>query len=126
MDDTIRILIVDDEVKVLFVLYEVLTGLGDGVEVLTAQSGQQALETIKQDQINLLITDLKMPDMNGVELTQRARILNPDLQVIWITAYDAWAKDAEKLHIDHYLHKPLEIQSLRTVVQQALGSSPPG
>jgi YesN/AraC family two-component response regulator len=126
MDDTMRILIVDDEVKVLFVLYEVLTGLDDGVEVLTAQSGQQALETIKQDKINLLITDLKMPDMNGVELTQRARALNPNLHVIWITAYDAWATDAEKLHIDHYLHKPLEIQALRTVVQQALGSSPTG
>lgn len=120
MKDLIRILLVDDEVKVLFVLYEVLVGLGPGIEVLTAQNGRAALERLEQERIDLLITDLKMPNMNGIELTQAVRASNPDLPIIWITAYDAWASDAEKFDIEHYLHKPLEIDALRTIVQQAL------
>ncbi len=120
MKDRVRILLVDDEVKVLFVLYEMLAGLGPGIEVLTAQNGREALELIGQEKVDLLITDLKMPYMNGVELTREVQAFNPNLPIIWITAYDAWASDAKAFQIEHYLHKPLEINALRTVVRQVL------
>jgi DNA-binding NtrC family response regulator len=120
---TTKILIVDDEEGVLFVLRRALKRVDDGTLIVTAQSAQLALETVKQDPIDLLITDLIMPDLDGVELTERVRSLAPEAAVIWITAYGCqpFKAEAERLGVYSCVEKPLEIHHLRQLVREALG-----
>jgi len=117
-----RVLIVDDEELVLLVLRDGLAALGDEYEVETAQSGLEALRKFKEMGFDLVITDLRMADMDGVELTEAIRTWDPVAMVIWITAYDChkMRAEAERLAVYRCLDKPLEIPEIRAVVSQAL------
>lgn len=117
-----RILIVDDEELVLLVLRDGLAALGDQYEIETAQSGLEALRKAKEAAFDLVITDLRMSDMGGVELTEAIRAWDPLAMVIWITAYDCHKvrAEAERLAVYRCLDKPLEIPEIRAVVRQAL------
>jgi DNA-binding NtrC family response regulator len=119
---TKRILIVDDEDRVLFVLQQTLLSLRHGYEIVSAQSGMEALDQVKETPFDLLITDLRMPDMDGIRLTEAARRLDSDMAVIWITAYDCHraSADAERLSVFRCLDKPLEIGEIRRTVLEAL------
>ncbi|MBN1261247.1 MAG: response regulator [Anaerolineae bacterium] len=115
-----RILAVDDEERVLFVLRESLKGLGDAYEIITAHSGREALTKAEEQAIDLLITDLRMPDVDGVALTQALRTSQPELRVIWITAYNSYAAEAQRLDIRQYLRKPLDVEEVREAALTAL------
>ncbi len=119
-----RILVVDDEQSVLFVLHNGLLKLDDGydVEVDKARDGREALERLRQLSFDLLITDLRLPGMDGIELTKAARELDPDIAVIWITAFDchSTSRDAQRLGVYRCLDKPLEIDEIRSVAREAL------
>ena len=67
MDISKRILVVEDDERVLFVLHDILAGLGNQYEVVTAQSGYEALNKAREMPFDLLITDLRMTGMDGVE-----------------------------------------------------------
>jgi DNA-binding NtrC family response regulator len=118
-----RILLVDDDTHVLFVLQETLATLGDRYEIATAQNGQSALARIREAHFDLVITDLRMPDIDGVELTEAIRALSPTTGVIWMTAYDCrtLTTDATRLEVFRCLDKPLEIDEIRDTVREALG-----
>ena len=79
------ILIVDDEKNYLRVLSAVLED--EDYEVLTALSGAEALEIHKRSDLGLILTDMKMPGMNGIELLERVKAVDPDLPVIMMTAH---------------------------------------
>lgn len=118
-----RILVVDDDERVLFVLQETLKTVGDDYEIVTGQNGHSALGRIKETAFDLIITDLRMPDIDGVELTEVIRALSPTTRVIWITAYDCRTlrADAVRLGVFRCLDKPLEIDEIRDAVREALG-----
>jgi DNA-binding NtrC family response regulator len=122
-----RILVVDDEESVLFVLYNGLLRLDDGydVEVDTARDGREALEKLRETPFDLMITDLRFPGMDGIELTEAARELDPDIAVIWVTAYDCHktSRDAERLGVYRCLDKPLEIDEIRSIAREALDTT---
>jgi len=119
---TKRILIVDDEARVLLILHDTLKRLGDSFEVLTAQSSSEALIKIQQQSFDLVITDLRMPGMDGVELTRALKHICPTTRVIWITAYGCHkaSDDFLKLGVFRCLDKPLEIKQIRQVAKEAL------
>jgi DNA-binding NtrC family response regulator len=119
-NDHKRILIVDDEDQVIFVLRNGLKKLGDAYEVLVAHSGQEALERLREAPVDLLITDLKMPGVDGIALTEVAYAIVPGAKVIWITAYDRWEPDARRLGVYRYLLKPLDLVEIRQAVFDAL------
>ena len=81
------ILVVDDEYLVRWSVCRFLEG--EGFAALEAASGPEALEIMQEEDIWILITDLMMPEMNGVELIRRARNKKPDLGIIVITAIDS-------------------------------------
>jgi len=116
------ILIVDDEERVLFVLENALTRLGEGFEVMTAGSGSEALRKMEDVNCDLVITDLIMPDMDGLELTRRIRARADSPTVIWMTAYGchSFAGDVEELGIFRCVEKPLEIDQVRRLARDAL------
>lgn len=117
-----RILIVDDDERVLFVLHDALARVEDGYEVVTSRSSHEALDQFKKRPFDLVVTDLRMQDMNGIELTEAIRALDPGAAVIWITAYGSHEvrEEAARLEVYDCLDKPLEIAEIRQAVWDAL------
>ena len=122
MDVRKRILIVDDEENVLFTLRATLAKLDNGADIVTASSGRQALEKVREMSFDLVLTDLKMPDMDGVAMTEAIRALRAGIVVIWMTAYGCCAVHAEAKRLGVYrcLDKPLEVTEIRRIVGKAL------
>jgi CheY-like chemotaxis protein len=120
-----RILIVDDDEVVLLVLHDMLAGIHDRWEIAVAQSGTCALLEFREQSFDLVVTDVRMPEMNGIELTEALRALDSNTAVIWITAYggDEVAEEAARLGVDVCLDKPVQITALRQAVQDALCDS---
>jgi len=114
---TQRILIVDDEARVLLILHDTLQRLGSSFEVVTAQSGSEALKEARKAAFDLVITDLRMPGMDGVELTRALKAMHPDVNVVWITAYGCHkaSEESARLGVCRCLDKPLEIKQIRQV-----------
>lgn len=106
MKRTARILVVDDEVSVRESLHDWLKDSGH--EVFTAANGGEALEIVKDKKPEIVITDLVMPGMDGLELTKKVKELFPDIEVIVITAYGsvATAIAAIKEGAYDYVEKP--------------------
>ncbi|MGD8241562.1 MAG: FAD-dependent oxidoreductase [Desulfobacterales bacterium] len=108
-----NILVVDDELIVRDSLKEWLEVEG-GFRVSMAESGPEALERIKADACQLMLLDIKMPGMDGVEVLQKAKELFPDLPVVMMTAYATveTAVDAMKIGALDYLIKPFDPDAL--------------
>jgi len=117
-----RILIADDEARVLLILHDSLKKLGDRYEIATARNGREALQLALDGSFDLVITDLRMPGMGGVELARRVKASRPDTEFIWITAYGCHnvAEECADLGILACLDKPLEIREIRSQVKEAL------
>jgi DNA-binding NtrC family response regulator len=122
MDTHKRILVVDDDERVLFVFHDTLVRLGAEYEIVTARSGRQALDKARELPFDLVITDLRMPDVGGVELTEAIRASNSTTVVIWMTAYGChrFSTEAARLAVYRCLDKPLEVGEIRRIVWQAL------
>lgn len=115
------ILVVDDEPNIRRVLEAVLSK--EGHTVTTAENGRKGLETLSKDgSIDLLISDLIMPDINGVELLAAAKEMNPNISVLMITAHGTIksAVDAMKLGAFDYIPKPFDMDEIKLVVRNAL------
>jgi DNA-binding NtrC family response regulator len=119
-----RILVVDDEETVLFILRGALSLLGNGYEVVTCLGGLEAMEKVRVKPFDLVITDLSMPDMGGIELTTAIKDLNPETAVVWITAYGCYnvCTEAVRLGVQGCHDKPLEVHEILDIARQALGT----
>ena len=114
------ILVVDDEVNYLTVM-EALLG-GEGYEVLTAPGGQEGLKIAGSADVDLVLTDMKMPKMSGLELLGELKRLYPDLPVIIMTAYGTVEKavSAMKTGAFDYILKPFKNEELLVTIARAL------
>lgn len=115
------ILVVDDEPNIRRVLEAVLSR--DGYTVLTAENGRKASEVLaSQKGIDLLITDLIMPDINGIELLSAARKIDPNIAVVMITAHGSIksAVDAMRLGAFDYITKPFDLDEIKLVAKNAI------
>jgi two-component system NtrC family response regulator len=114
------ILVVDDEPNYLIVLSELLRD--EGFEVYTAQSGQEALPVLHNADLDLMISDMKMPGMDGIQLLEHSKKINRDLPVILITAYAEVEKAVEAMRLGAftYLAKPFSNEELLASVQKAI------
>ena len=117
-----RILVVDDDERVLLVFHDALMRLGCEFEIVTARNGREALEKAREAPFDLIITDLRMPDVDGIALTEAIREIDLEVAVIWMTAYGCHAMRAEAARLAVYrcLDKPVEIGEIRDAVRQAL------
>lgn len=101
---------------------EGLADLGEEYEVDTLPSAEPALEQIAQQNVDLLIADLRLPGINGLELIRRARQLAPTIKTILITAYGSpeVENEAKLVNTQRYLRKPFPLQELMHAVQGIL------
>lgn len=118
-----HILVVDDEPNILKVLSAMLA---EGAhEVATTVSAEQALEMFRDEKFDLVLSDIRMEPMDGIELLKRLKKINPDRPVIMMTAYGSIdnAVQAMKEGAYHYLIKPVQIDELNLLIHRALNHS---
>ena len=115
-----QILVVDDEQNLRRVLSAQLER--DGYDVQTAEDGEEAMRTLADHHIDLVITDLRMPKMDGMELLRQALELEPELPIVMITAHGTVdnAVEALKTGAFDYITKPFDQAEVRTIVRKAL------
>ena len=116
------ILVVDDEPNSLFGICQVLTD--EGYQVIPAKNGEEALERLKTDSINIVVTDEKMADLSGMDLLFEVKRTNQQIPVILITAYGSvsMAVEALKQGAFYFFEKPIfnKLEQFLTIIQQAI------
>jgi two-component system NtrC family response regulator len=114
------ILIVDDEKNYLTILSAVLED--EGFEVLTSLGGREALEVHKTSDLDLIVTDMKMPAMDGIELLENIKSVDPDLPIIMMTAHGTVDKAVEAMQKGAYSYilKPFDNERLIIYVKKAI------
>ncbi len=118
------ILLVDDQRDILRLLHSTLDTLkNDGLEIIEAPSGEEALLEVSRHRVDLLVADYLLPGMTGVELMHKVRIRHPDVKVIWITGMtDSKSRD-EMLNAGAVaiFDKPIPLADFLDVVERSLG-----
>jgi len=116
------ILIVDDEKNYLVVLSAFLSE--EGYETMTAEEGQEALEILETADIDLVLTDMKMPSMDGIELLRRIKKKSPDLPLVVMTAYGTVEKAVEAMQQGafNFIQKPFLNETLKQIVDNAVAT----
>ncbi|GCE15486.1 response regulator transcription factor [Tengunoibacter tsumagoiensis] len=110
-----KVLLVDDEDLDLHGMEQFVPWSCYRMEVLAAvKSGYEALQVIKQHHIDLLVTDIRMPGMSGLELARQIRTLQPSLKIIFVSGYQdfQYARQAITLHANGYVLKPIDDDEL--------------
>ncbi len=115
-----NLLIVDDEQsyrQLLTLVFET-----EGYKVRTAKNGREAVEMLQVEPADLVISDVRMPDMDGIELLSAAREFLPDLGVVLMTAFASveTARDAFKLGADDFIQKPFDVEELKLIARKTL------
>ncbi|HEX8000121.1 MAG TPA: sigma-54 dependent transcriptional regulator [Pyrinomonadaceae bacterium] len=115
-----KLLIVDDEQGMRQLLTIVFERAGHSVRA--AENGRRALELLRAEPAELIISDVKMPDMGGIELLRAARELMPDVAVVMMTAFATveTAREAFKLGADDFIQKPFDIEEMKILVSKIL------
>lgn len=117
---TPRILVIDDEEKMCWALERALSH--EGYQVVTATRGLQGIELAQETEPSMVILDLKMPDIDGIEVLKGIKNINPSIPVIMITAHGTidTAIEAMKIGATDYITKPFKLEQLKVHIKQAL------
>ncbi len=115
-----KILVVDDDISIRKILFDLLEKERYYVEL--ASNSEDALEKIKETAFDLIISDIRMPGMDGFKLLEKIRTMNVDSTVIFITGYGSVndAVEAIKLGVVDYIEKPFDIGQFKNLVSQIL------
>ncbi|BHH84058.1 hybrid sensor histidine kinase/response regulator [Desulforhopalus sp. 52FAK] len=118
-----RVILVDDEEQVVQVTGEIMKNLGYGVVGKTSPEEALELFSASPDEFDLVLTDLTMPGLTGLELSTRIKCIRADIPIVLFTGYsDLVSKeDAKKAGIDEYCMKPISMRDLSTVLLKFLG-----
>lgn len=111
------ILVVDDELLIRDLLYDFFTGQGWDISV--AESGERALEILRSRKFDLVLTDIKMPEMDGLALTGHVKESHPEIPVVLMTGFPSvdTAVEALRKKVDDYVIKPFNINQLYKLVE---------
>ena len=114
-----KILVIDDEKPTLKMFR--LTLMAYGYEVLTAENGQEGLDVFERERPRIVLTDIKMPGMNGIEVLRRIKQIDPATEVIVITGHGDMDLAIQALNLDatDFINKPIQ----RHILEQALKSA---
>ncbi|WP_162463297.1 response regulator transcription factor [Paenibacillus psychroresistens] len=116
-----KVIIVDDEYDIRQGLKNIINWEEQGFYIVgEAEDGIEALEVYEREQPSLIITDIKMPEIDGLNLTRKLKALNPDINILIISGYNdfTYAKEALKYGVNDYLLKPIDSQELCHVLSQ--------
>jgi DNA-binding NtrC family response regulator len=119
MKEYVKILVVEDEAMMRNLLLKILES--EGYRVVLASSAQEALETLEREKFDLMLSDVKLPGMNGFDLLEKVKCRWEDMAVIVMTGYsDAYTvKEALMKGADEYLSKPFKSHEVSLIVERA-------
>lgn len=115
-----KILVVDDEARILLLLQSLLKA--NGYEVVTASAGPAALDSFKKEEIDVVVSDLRMTPMDGMVLFKELKALKPQIPFILLTAYSSveTAVEATKAGVFDYMTKPFKVDEMLATVRRAV------
>ena len=114
MRQPLTILFVDDDPAVLGIIAEALSARG--FRVMATDNGEAALRLLAQEPVDVLFTDIVMPDMNGIELAKRAKLMRPNLKVLLETGY--FSRAAEAKSVGKLVFKPLRVDQIEDEIRR--------
>jgi DNA-binding NtrC family response regulator len=120
-DQKIRLLLVDDEVGFVNVLSKRI--IRRGIDVTTAFSGIEAIQVLRRQEFDVAVLDLKMEDMNGIEVLKIFKKMDPEMPVIMLTGHgsEKSAREGIEFGAFDYLTKPYEFEDLIQKIKEAIG-----
>ncbi|MDQ3321787.1 MAG: sigma-54 dependent transcriptional regulator [Acidobacteriota bacterium] len=115
-----KALLIDDDVSTLELMKFQLDA--EGFEVTTAENGTKGLDFIKEKEFDIILTDLNLPDISGIEMVQRSKEVSPDTEIIMVTGYGSVEKaiEATKAGAFYYVEKPVEFEELLVLIEKAI------
>ena len=116
------LLIADDEKIEREGIKFLLQNYKDQLEIIEAINGKQAYEILSRKKVDILLTDIKMPFMNGIELTKKARELHPNLKIILFSGYSEfeYAREAIQMGVLNYILKPVNPEEFDLVIKNII------
>ena len=120
----LNILIADDEAPARNRMRDLLNDIENVAVVAEAKNGKQAIDLALETKPDLLLLDIRMPVMDGIEAAQHAQKLQPKPHIIFTTAFDAYAIKAFDLNAIDYLLKPIRLERLQAAINKALALQP--
>ncbi|TDT68586.1 two-component system response regulator (stage 0 sporulation protein F) [Hypnocyclicus thermotrophus] len=120
VNDIKTVLIIDDEPTIRFLLKEIISDMG--YKVLEASRAEKGLQLIKKEKIDLILLDIQLPNMNGLEAIQQIRKINMEVPVFMITAFHNMKNVVEMLDVEiqGFIPKPFEILELKDKISKIL------
>ena len=120
----LNILIADDEAPARNRMRDLLSDIEDVAVVAEAKNGKEAIDLALQTKPDLMLLDIRMPVMDGIEAAQHAQKIEPKPHIIFTTAFDAYAIKAFDLNAIDYLLKPIRLERLQTAINKAHALKP--
>lgn len=120
-----KIICVDDEELILELVKDACLRLPQHPEVFAFTEAAGALDFLTDNEVDIALLDIRMPEMDGLTLAQKVKDASPDTAVIFLTGYSDYAVDAFAMHVSGYLMKPIDEERLRAEVDYALSGRKP-
>lgn len=115
-----KALVIDDDLSTLELMKFQLES--EGFEVTTADRGEKGLKLVAENEFDIILTDLNLPDYDGIEMVRRSKEIAPDTEIIMITGFGSTEKtiEATKAGAFHYVEKPVEFEELLLLIEKAI------
>lgn len=124
MPQTLKILIADDEAPARNRMRDLLSDIEGVLVIAEASNGKEAIDLAQTSKPDVMLLDIRMPLMDGIEAAQHAQKLDPRPHIIFTTAFDAYAIKAFDLNAIDYLLKPIRLERLQTAINKAHALKP--
>ncbi len=113
-----KAIVVDDELLVLKRFVRLSENISNLNVVGSFQNAEDALDFVEKEDVELAFLDVEMPIMNGIELAKKLREHRPDILIVFISAYDEYIRDSNKIGGDYYIVKPYELETLELMMDR--------
>lgn len=117
---TKKALVIDDDIATLELMKFQLNE--EGFSVMTAERGQKGLNFVEENEFDIILTDLHLPDLSGIEMVRRCKEISPDTEIIMVTGFGSMEKaiEATKAGAFYYVEKPIEFEELFVLIEKAV------
>ena len=121
MTGQIKILVVDDLEDFAWIISQALSA--EHYKILMATTGKDALNKVKKDNPQIMVLDMRLPDMEGIEILKSAKRIKPRISVIILTAYATkkLRREAQAAGVFDFISKPVKVDKLVTIIEKAAG-----